>query len=59
MFEEAYEMQKAELISKIESRREEIKTAGAIHRRDLIKNLRHLQKELQDYERFHNGGDIK
>ena len=52
-------MQKAELISKIESRREEIKTAGAIHRRDLIKNLRRLQKELQDYERFHNGGDTK
>lgn len=59
MFEEAYEMQKAELISKIESRREEIKTAGAIRRRDLIKNLRRLHKELQDYERFHNGGDIK
>lgn len=40
------------LILLIEQRRLEIKRAGALHKRDLLKNLHRLERELRDYDRF-------
>ena len=41
-----------ELIEAIQRKKQEAKSAGPIHRRDLMKNIRRLQRELRDYDRF-------
>ena len=46
-----------EYAAKLNAAREELKTAGPIHRRDLIKHIRRMEHELRDYDRFHKGGD--
>lgn len=40
-----------ELVVKIIRTTEEIQTAGYCHKRDLIRHLRKLRKELQKYDR--------
>lgn len=45
-------MRRDELEEKIRQTEVAIKWAGPIHRMDLQKHLRRMQKELRDYERF-------
>ena len=45
-------MTRDELQEKIKLTETAIMFAGPIHRRDLQKHLRKMQKELQDYDRF-------
>lgn len=40
-------------VQKIKDAKEELKTAGAIHRRDLHKHIKRMERELRDYDRFH------
>ena len=37
--------------------RRELKTAGPIHRKDLTRCIKRMERELFDYDRFHKGGD--
>ena len=39
---------------KIRAAKEELKTAGPHHRRDLMKHIHRMQKELLIYDRFQN-----
>lgn len=41
-----------ELVALIEQRKKQIDVAGELHKRDLIKNLHRLQKDLRQYDRF-------
>lgn len=45
-------MTREEMSTAIARRKQEIKTAGPVHKRDLMKNIRRLQRELRDYDRF-------
>ena len=45
-------MSRTELEEKIKQTETAIMLAGPIHRRDLQKHLRRMQKELRDYDRF-------
>ena len=45
-------MTRDELAELIKKRKTELKTAGVIHRKDLGKNIRRLERELRDYDRF-------
>ena len=45
-------MSRTELEEKIKLTETAIMLAGPIHRRDLQKYLRRMQKELRDYDRF-------
>lgn len=45
-------MNRTELEEKIKLTETAIMIAGPIHRRDLQKYLRRMQKELRDYDRF-------
>lgn len=44
-------------VAKLNAARQELLTAGSIHRRDLTKHIRRMERELYDYDRFHKGGD--
>ena len=46
-----------EYVAKLNAARQELQTAGPIHRHDLIKHIRRMERELRDYDRFHEGGD--
>lgn len=48
-------MMRDEHIARINAAKEQLKTAGPIHRKDLKKYIRRLEKELRDYDRFHRG----
>lgn len=48
-------MTRAELQDKIRKTREEMKTAGPVHRRDLGRHLRRLEAQLKQYDRFRKG----
>ena len=39
--------------TKIAWKKEEARKAGPIHRRDLLKHIRRMERELRDYDRFH------
>ena len=41
-----------EVANKIKAAKQEAKTAGKIHRRDLYKHIKRLEKELNVYDRF-------
>ena len=45
-------MTRGEVVEKIRQRKEEAKKAGPMHRRDLIKNIKRLERDLMDYDRF-------
>lgn len=46
-----------EYVAKLNAARQELETAGIFHRRDLIKHIRRMERELRDYDRFYKGGD--
>ena len=48
-------MNRQELIDRINAEEREAKTAGKIHRRDLMKHIRRMKRELRDYDRFQGG----
>lgn len=48
-------MNREQLVEKIRAAKEELKTAGVIHRKDLSKHIRRMEKELRDYDRFQRG----
>ena len=43
-------------IDKIAAAKEELKTAGPIHSKDLRRYIKRLERELREYDRFHEGG---
>ena len=45
-------MNRKELVAKIAAAKEELEQAGTIHRRDLTKHIRRMERELHDYDRF-------
>lgn len=46
-------MTRSELMQKIIMAEEQLPKAGKIHRRDLLKHIKRMQRELRDYDRFH------
>ena len=46
-------MTRTELIQKIITADEQLPKAGKIHRRDLLKHIKRMQRELRDYDRSH------
>lgn len=47
------EKKRNEIESKIRAAKEELPSAGRIHRRDLLKHIKRMQRGLRDYDRFH------
>ena len=45
-------MTREELEEKIMQAKEEMKTAGPVHRRDLRKHMKRMQDELRQYDRY-------
>lgn len=45
-------MTRAELVERIRQAKAEAACAGPIHRRDMLKHIRRLERELRDYDRF-------
>lgn len=45
-------MTREEVAEKIRQQKTEAMKAGPIHRRDLIKSIKRLERELRDYDRF-------
>lgn len=43
-------------VAKLNEARRELETAGAIHKRDLQRQIKRMERELYDYDRFHGGG---
>ena len=43
-------------VAKLEKARRELETAGVIHKRDLQRQIKRMERELYDYDRFHGGG---
>lgn len=43
------------VVAKIKAARAELPTAGKYHKRDLLKHIHRMQRELRDYDRFHKG----
>ena len=48
-------MTRKEHVEKLRKAKEELKTAGQIHRKDLQKYIRRLEKELRIYDSYHRG----
>lgn len=46
-------MTRSDLAMKIKTAKAELPSAGLIHRRDLMKHIKRMQRELRDYDRFH------
>lgn len=46
-------MSREEHIHKINSAKAELKTAGPKHKRDLLKHIKRMQREIREYDRFH------
>lgn len=42
---------------KLQAAKVDLQTAGPIHRRDLIKHIRRMERELRDYDRYHAKGE--
>lgn len=43
-------------VAKLNEARRELETAGVIHKRDLQRQIKRIERELYDYDRFHGGG---
>ena len=43
-------------VAKLNEAHRELETAGAIHKRDLQRQIKRMERELYDYDRFHGGG---
>jgi len=46
-------MKRDELVQKIAAAKEEMQRSGPIHRRDLYKHIRRMEKELRIYDSYH------
>lgn len=46
-------MTRNDLLEKIMAAKQELPKAGVIHRRDLHKHIKRMEKELRDYDMFH------
>lgn len=46
-------MTREELTQKIAAAKDEMQRSGPIHRRDLYKHIRHMEKELRIYDFYH------
>ena len=44
--------QREALVQKIAQAKQNLKTAGYIHHRDLQKHIHHMERELRDYDKF-------
>lgn len=42
--------------AKIQEAKEQLKTAGVIHARDLTRQIHRMEKELRIYDYYHNRG---
>ena len=47
--------QRDRFLEEIKAVEEQIKTAGPIHRRDLIRQIKRMKRELRTYDRYHRG----
>ena len=45
-----------EYIAEIKAAKEQLKTAGTIHARDLKRQIHRMEKELRIYDYYHNRG---
>lgn len=55
----AIDHQRDAFVAKLEKAHRELETAGAIRKRDLQRQIKRMERELYDYDRFHvGGGDI-
>lgn len=48
-------MSRDEHIAKITKAKAELETAGPIHRKDLIRYIKRMEKELRIFDRYHRG----
>lgn len=47
-------MNEEELVERIKEKRREAQTAGVIHKRDLMREINRLEKELKTYRYYQN-----
>ena len=52
----AIDHQRDSFVAKLEKARGELETAGVIHKRDLQRQIKRMERELRVYDRFHEGG---
>ena len=48
-------MTRSELVSKIMTAKAELPSAGEIYRRDLLKHIKRMQRELRIYDSYYRG----
>lgn len=48
-------MMRDEHVERINAAKEQLKTAGPIHREDLQRYIRRMEKELRIYDSYHRG----
>jgi hypothetical protein len=48
-------MMRDEHIARINAAKEQLKTAGPIHRKDLQRYIRRMEKDLRIYDSYHRG----
>lgn len=48
--------QRDSYVAKLNEARRELETAGAVRKRDLRRQIKRMERELYDYDRFHGGG---
>lgn len=46
-------------VADIACAKDEARKAGCIHKRDLMKHIRRMEKELRDYDRFHKEAEMR
>lgn len=51
--------QREALVQKIAQAKQDLKTAGVIHRRDLKKHIHRMERELRDYDKFQAQAHLK
>ena len=42
-------------VAKLNEAKRELATAGCIHKKDLQRQIKRMERELSDYDRFHGG----
>jgi len=51
-------MTRSELVQKIITAEEQLPKAGEIHRRDLMKHLGRMKRQLKTYDHYRKGGAL-
>lgn len=46
-------------ISKLNVARKQLETAGPIHRKDLLRQIKRMEKELRMYDAFHKAATVR